>query len=289
MPANVCTATYAVSRSWAGLSRASSPATKRSSIGKLTWKPPESTRSRTPRTAVAACARGMAYSISVKRTSRGLAKTRSERSTRGWDPATRDTRQREGRDAAQGDRRDDAEGAQADPGRAPCIGIVLRRAAHHLALARDQLDLDGLRGDVAQAGAGAVRRGGHRAGDGLDVDVAEVLQGQAVLGQARVQLVDRDPRLNPYQPARAVDVEHARHAAQAQERPVRGHELRERVSRAGHADPATSVTGTSHGVDHLVDRPRVHDLRRGAAQLTRPVAPHGLSLPPLRPLPPPTH
>src|SRR5204863_6461614 len=125
-------------------------------------------------------------------------------------------------------------------------------------------------------------------GDGLDVDVAEVLQGEAVLDEARVELVDRDPRLYPYEPARAVDVEDPRHAAQPQERPVRGHQLRERVPGAGHPEPATGVTGASHGVDHLVDRPRVGHLRGGAPQLTRPVAPHGVSLPPLRPPPPST-
>ena len=70
-----------------GSSSASSPAVKRSSSGKRR-------RSARPaafiaRSASAAAARGRAYSISVKRTSRGLAKIRSERSTRTPVPATR--------------------------------------------------------------------------------------------------------------------------------------------------------------------------------------------------------
>ena len=70
----------AVSRPWAGESSASSAATKRSSTGNGTgWR---SRISRAPRTASAACSRGIAYSISVKRTSRGLAKMRCDQSTR---------------------------------------------------------------------------------------------------------------------------------------------------------------------------------------------------------------
>ena len=80
MPSNTCTATYAVSRPCAGESSASSPAEKRSSIGNETgWR---ARISRHARTASAARARGSAYSISSKRTSRGLAKTSKDSATR---------------------------------------------------------------------------------------------------------------------------------------------------------------------------------------------------------------
>ena len=249
------------------------PATKRTSIGKLTWKPCASISSRTPRTAAAACSRGSAYSISVKRTRRGLANTRSERSTRVCEPATRDTsrlsrgiwrgkrrpepaqgaedvvgragcpprhararpggarrlvravvrarerqrrvREREelevlvvvdqlververllerGRavDAAQRERRhapqrhrgDHAERAEADARRAPGVGSSLGRAAHHVPVAQSRARARPTCAEMLRSrAAGAVGGGRHRAGERLDVDVAEVLEREAVPGE----------------------------------------------------------------------------------------------------------
>src|SRR5215210_7083802 len=76
MPTYWCTAMYAVERSWAVDSSASSAATTRSSIGKPIGSRRRSIRESTRSSASAACSRGIAYSISVKRTSRVLAYTR---------------------------------------------------------------------------------------------------------------------------------------------------------------------------------------------------------------------
>ena len=85
---NMCTATNPLSRPAAVLSSASSGATVRTSIGNGTAKPRRSIISSTRRTAATVCSRGSAYSISVKRTRRGLAKISAERSTRSLLPAS---------------------------------------------------------------------------------------------------------------------------------------------------------------------------------------------------------
>ena len=82
IPSNMCTATKPLSRPAAVLRKASSGATVRTSIGNGTAKPRCSIISSTRRTACGVCSRGSAYSISVKRTRRGLAKIAAERSTR---------------------------------------------------------------------------------------------------------------------------------------------------------------------------------------------------------------
>ena len=92
MPTYWCTAMYAVGRSWAVDSIASSGAVTRSSIGKPIGRRRRSISASTRSSASAACSRGIAYSISVKRTSRVLAYTRllaSRCSERPISPASR--------------------------------------------------------------------------------------------------------------------------------------------------------------------------------------------------------
>src|SRR6185437_4109614 len=91
IPWNMCTATKPLSRPAAVLSIASSRATVRTSIGKGTRKPSRGISSRIAATASAVRSRGSAYSISVKRTRRGLVKIEAERSTRTDRPASRVT------------------------------------------------------------------------------------------------------------------------------------------------------------------------------------------------------
>ena len=85
----MCTATKPLSRPAAVLRNASSGATVRTSIGNGTAKPRCSIIANTLRTACGVCSRGSAYSISVKRTRRGLAKICAELSTRSLLPARR--------------------------------------------------------------------------------------------------------------------------------------------------------------------------------------------------------
>ena len=81
--------------------------------------------------------------------------------------------------------RDRAQRADAHPRRAQQLGIALGGQLANRAVGEDQLHRHHLGGDVAQLGAGAVGAGRDRAGDGLAIDVAEVLHRQAELGAAR--------------------------------------------------------------------------------------------------------
>src|ERR671925_1860221 len=79
---------------------------------------------------------------------------------------------REGGHAAERDRRDRAERPEADPGGAQLVALV---DVERLAAARDHTETGDLRGQVAEAAAGSVRRRGDGAREGLRVDVALVL------------------------------------------------------------------------------------------------------------------
>jgi hypothetical protein len=91
MPRYMCTATYPLSRSLAVLRRASSAATVRTSSGNGTAKPRCGIIDSTLLTASVVRSRASAYSISVKRTSRGVAKIDAELSSRSELPASRVT------------------------------------------------------------------------------------------------------------------------------------------------------------------------------------------------------
>ena len=79
--------------------------------------------------------------------------------------------------------------------------------------------------------ARAVRGGRDRAGDGLHVDVAEVLEGEALGGELLAQVADHDAALDARQPRRAVDVEHAVHPVQPDHGAVGAGDVGERVAR----------------------------------------------------------
>ena len=89
-----------------------------------------------------------------------------------------DAAQAEGGHAAQRHLRDHAERAQPHARSAQQLGILLFGAVQRGAVGEHQRERRHLRGDVAQARAGAVRGGGDRTGDALHIDVAEVLERQ---------------------------------------------------------------------------------------------------------------
>ena len=89
--------------------------------------------------------------------------------------------EREGGTAAQRHRGDHAERSDRHPGGPPAVAIVVRAELDELAVGERQLDRPQGRGDVRVGGAGPVRARRRRAGERLDVDVAEVGERQAVV------------------------------------------------------------------------------------------------------------
>ena len=90
----------------------------------------------------------------------------------------------------QGDARHDPQRAHAHAGHPQHLGVVGPVAVEHVARAGDDPHAHDPRGEVAEPAAGAVGGGGSGAGEGLRVDVAEVLDGEATGPQVLRQGVE---------------------------------------------------------------------------------------------------
>ena len=189
--------------------------------------------------------------------------------------------QGEGRDAAQGHRADRSQGADAHARRPQQLGIALRGQLANRAVGEDQLHRHHLRGDVAQLGAGAVGAGRDRAGNGLAIDVAEVLHRQAELVQPLVEVGEHRARPHLDQARGAIGLEHAAERAHVDHRPVGHRRLGERVTAARHADLAPRRHGGDDRPAQLLAIGRAHALDGSASLIAGPIAP-GTH----RPLPP---
>ena len=111
--------------------------------------------------------------------------------------------QQEGRHALQGQLRDDAEGAQADPGRLEQVRLVVGVAVVHRSVGEHDPDAAHGIGQAAESCSRAVGARAERAADGLPVDVPEVRHRQPDRGQRVVQLVERRARAHADDPAAA--------------------------------------------------------------------------------------
>ncbi len=147
-----------------------------------------------------------------------------------------DATQAEGGHAAQRHLRHHAERAQPHARGAQQLGVVLLGAAQRRAVGEHQRERRHLRGDVAQARAGAVRGGRDRAGDALRVDVAEVLERQANRRQAALSAWIVMPPCTRTRPLGAIDLEQPVHAVEPQQAPVGERDVAEGVPR--HRRPA---------------------------------------------------
>ncbi len=181
--------------------------------------------------------------------------------------------QAEGGHAAQRHLGDHAERAEPHTRGAQQLGIVLRGAVQRGAVGEHQRERRHLRGDVAQARAGAVRGGRDRAGDALRVDVAEVLERQADRGEARVERVDRDAPLHAHQAACSIDIQQPVHAVELQQAPVGQRDVAEGVPGAGDPHALALRGGPLQRGGDLGDRGGPLDRRGGAALVAGPVAP----------------
>ena len=191
-----------------------------------------------------------------------------------------DAVQGEGRHAAQGHRRDRAEGANPDPGRAQQLGLAFRAQLAHRAVGENQLHRLYLRGDVAQLGPGAVGAGRDRAGDRLAIDVAEVLHRQTEPVQLLVELGKHRAAPDLDQAGSAVGVDHAAERAGVDHRAVGHRRLGERVAAAGDADLAPGRNRRTDRLGQLLAPARAHQLGRRAGLVPGPITP-GLAGPPL--------
>src|SRR5437763_6980409 len=120
-----------------------------------------------------------------------------------------------------------------------------------------------------------MRRRRDRPGDALRVDVAEVLEREAVRGELPAELPDRDSRLDAHLPGAAVDVEHAAQATELQHHPVGQGDVAEGVPRPRHADTQAPAGRLLDRGSELLDRRRRAHGSRGAALVAGPVAPSG--------------
>ncbi len=114
--------------------------------------------------------------------------------------------EQEGRFDAEGECGDHAEGAEAEPGALEQPGVLGGGAAPDGAVGEDDLQGADLGGERAGVAAGAVGASAGGAGDGLDLDVAHVGEGEALGGEDPVEPVQREAGLDGDGAGRAVDL-----------------------------------------------------------------------------------
>jgi hypothetical protein len=181
-----------------------------------------------------------------------------------------DAAQPEGGHAAHGDRDHDAERAEGHARRPQQVAV---RQVALAAVREHELDPLDLRREVGQRRAGAVRRGGDRAGERLDVDVPEVRQRHAAGEQLLAEPAQGDAGLHARQAGRGVALEHPVQPPEREQRPVGQRAAGEGVTRAGHADLTPGHGGARDRLGELGARPRRRDLGRRAMMRARPVRP----------------
>ena len=176
-----------------------------------------------------------------------------------------------------------------DPRGREDVRMVLGVAAQHLPSAGDECQPSTWLARPPSRGAGAVRAGGQRTGDGLPVDVAEILHRQAERGQCSVELGDRGSGADRHHGAgaladraRAVEgptgrtsvipVSRSSRSWTPSVRAIGG----ERVPGADrlHAEPALR-RGGHHGRELVDDSPGDSTLDGSAVLVPGPVAPGG--------------
>jgi hypothetical protein len=114
---------------------------------------------------------------------------------------------------------------------------------------------------------------GDGAGEGLAVDVAEVLEGEPALVEAAVESAEDDSGLDLHEPALGVGRQNAVEAAEVDEDTVAERDVGERMARAGGADREPALAGASNCADESLAVAGPLDHGRAAALITRPVAP----------------
>ena len=188
-------------------------------------------------------------------------------------PRPVDAVERVGGDGADRRRVDDPERAEPDPrGRQP-RGVGGSRDLERAAVGEHHLDRIDLGRDAAKTGAGAVGPGGDRAGQGLAVDVAEVLERQAELIELAVQGSEHDPGLDLDQPRLPVDRKYPVERVAAHHHPVGERDVAERVPRPRGAHRLAALPRAADDLDQLLAGSRALDRGRLTPLIPRPVSP----------------
>ena len=182
--------------------------------------------------------------------------------------------QGEGGNAAEGDGADRAQRPDPDPRRPQQVGLGVVELAD-LAVGRDQLDRDDLGREVAELRPGAVGPGRDRAGDGLAVDVAEVLHRQAEAIELLVDFGEGRAGADPDQARGGVGVDDSTEGADVDQRPVGHRRLGEGVARADDADLPARLRRRGERRRQLVAIAGRQPLNRPARLVAGPVAPLG--------------
>ena len=181
--------------------------------------------------------------------------------------------QGEAGDGAQGDRVDDPQRTQPHSGCSIGVRVALLGDLQQAAVGQHQLERLDLCREVPELRPGAVGGGRDRPGEGLTVDVAEVLHRQASLPERRAEVPQCDPRLHLDQAGVAVDVEDAVERLDPDHRSVGERGLGEGVARAGRVGREAPIRRPPHRFDKLLEGPGPLDHRRRATLIPRPVSP----------------
>ena len=190
-------------------------------------------------------------------------------------PGLLDRVQTERRLALEGHFRHHAEGAKADACAREHLGLLVARAAQHLAVGGDDLERGHERGQAAEALPAAVGGGRDRARDRLPVDITQVGQRQVTRLQLVVELPQRDATLDGDRARVAIHRDDPVEPAEPQHAAVGAGDAGERVSGAHDLDRLSGPLRPLHRLDDLeLARGRL-DGRGVALLVATPVAPAG--------------
>lgn len=147
--------------------------------------------------------------------------------------------------------RDHAERAEPHARAVQHLGLLGRRALEHVSVGRHELQSLDERGERTEGRAGAVRAGGEGAGDGLAVDVAEVLEREPARRELLVQPSDAHPGFHGDGPRCLVDVDNAVEVLERQHPTVGAGHIGEGVATAHDLDRLAGRARAAEGLDHL--------------------------------------
>src|SRR6185312_5170360 len=176
-------------------------------------------------------------------------------------------------DALDGDVDEDAQRAEPEARGGKQLRVLGLADPQDRTLGGDKGDSHDLRGESPKLCSGAVGAGRGRAADRLPVDVAHVLEGEAVRAEKRRQLIQVGAGPEGHAPERRVDREESIEAGEVELHAGRHGDSGEAVARTDRLDRQTALACEVHGGGDLLDARRFRDELRAHALGAAPVAP----------------